>query len=123
MKAVPTPSYNPQHKAVLDSILLKVPGVKPGRMFGYPAYYVNGKLFACAYDEGVGIKIPEQLARELLDQKRAIPFQPLGKAKMREWVQINHKRSTDYTKDHEILIRSVQFVASLAKATPRSKSR
>jgi len=36
--------YNLKHKEVLDSFLLDVPIVKPGKMFGHPAYYVGGKL-------------------------------------------------------------------------------
>jgi hypothetical protein len=50
------PSYIPEHKAVLDDFLLTLPGVHAGKMFGYPAYYVNKKLFACVYGEGVGVR-------------------------------------------------------------------
>jgi len=40
------PAFNPKHKGVPDSVLLQVPGVVAGTMFGYPAYYINKKLFA-----------------------------------------------------------------------------
>jgi hypothetical protein len=39
-------TFNPDHKAALDTFLLHLPGVTSGKMFGYPAYYVHGKLFA-----------------------------------------------------------------------------
>jgi hypothetical protein len=38
--------FNIEHKKVLDEFLLKTPGVVSGKMFGYPAYYIQKKLFA-----------------------------------------------------------------------------
>ena len=83
-------------------------------MFGYPAYYVNKKLFACLYEDGVGIKVPENLAKELVGEEGIIYFQPLGRRKMREWIQINHENSIDYLKDKEIFDISIEFVSSIA---------
>ncbi len=105
--------FNVDHKRVLDSILLNTPGVVPGKMFGYPAYYINKKLFACVYDNGVGIKIPENKAKDLIGKKGIIHFQPLGRQKMREWIQINREKSEDYLKDQEIFDVSIKFVSSL----------
>ncbi len=108
--------FNQQHKKILDSFLLKIPGVVPGKMFGYPAYYVGRKLFACLYEEGVGIKVPETLANELIGKKGIFNFQPMGRAKMREWIQINRRNSEDYLKDQDIFISSIEFVSSGLKA-------
>ena len=33
---MPTASYNPNHKDVLDRLLLPILGVRAGKMFGYP---------------------------------------------------------------------------------------
>lgn len=107
------PDYNLDHKIALDSLLLILPGVKAGKMFGYPAYYVNQKLFACVYGEGVGVKVPEALANELLSKQNIIPFQPLGKPRMREWIQINRMNSADYGKDLHIFMSAVAFVSNL----------
>ena len=108
------------HEAVLDSLLLKLPSVMEGKMFGYPAYYVNGKLFACIYGERVGLKVPEDVANKLLAEKHVVPFQPLGKPKMREWIQINRAKSADYLKDINIFRTSVDFVSQL-QTTKRKK--
>ncbi len=109
-------SFNERHKELLDSFLLNIPEVKPGRMFGYPAYYVRGKLFACVYGQGVGIKIPENLAQDLLVRRKKDikPFQPMGKAKMREWVEIGRRESQGYLRDKDIFMSSIQFVSTLA---------
>jgi hypothetical protein len=106
--------FKPQNKEVLDTFLLDKPGVKPGKMFGYPAYYVNKKLFACLYEDGVGIKLPEKIAKKLVGQEGIIHFQPLGRRKMREWIQINRENPEEYRGDREIFESSIQYVSSLA---------
>jgi len=109
-------AFNLQHKTVLDAILLKMPGVVAGTMFGYPAYYVNKKLFACLYEEGAGIKVPAKVAESLVGKKNIIRFQPKGRKPMKEWIQINHERSEDFQGDEEILKISVEYVALSRKA-------
>jgi len=37
----------------------------------------------------------------------------MGRPKMREWIQLNRKRSSDYAKDEEIFLASIEFVSSL----------
>lgn len=105
--------FNVEHKKVLDALLLHLPDVTAGKMFGYPAYYAHRKLFACVYGDGVGIKVPEDVANHLLSKENVVPFQPMGKSKMREWIQINRSLSEDYKLDQEIFQCAVQFVGTL----------
>ena len=106
--------FNLKHKNILDSFLLEIPIVKPGKMYGHPAYYVGGKLFASLFMEGVCVKVPEALKDELLKREEIVPFEPMGR-KMREWILINRKKSEDYIKDKDIFEKSIEFVASIAK--------
>ena len=105
---------NADVKAVLDELLLDLPSVKPGKMFGYEAYYVFGKMFACIYGDGVGIKVPEEEANRLLDEPFVIPFQPLGRKRMREWVQINREKPEEYRQDEASFLIAVEFVRQIA---------
>ena len=82
-------------------------------MCGYPAYYINKKLVACIYENGVGVKVPEGTANELIGKKGIVHFQPMGRVKMREWIQINRDNPEDYLKDIDIFKTSMDFVASL----------
>jgi TfoX/Sxy family transcriptional regulator of competence genes len=104
--------YNPKIKDHLDSFLLALPGVTAGKMFGYPAYYVGKKLFACVYEDGVGIKVPENLANDLIKNEGITYFQPLGRPKMKQWIQIqiNQGNSEDYYKYIEVFKVSIEFV-------------
>lgn len=106
-------AFNPTHKEVLDQMLLKIPGVRAGQMFGYPAYYAGKKLCACLYEEGVGLKLPQETVQQLLqNDTNVIPFQPLGKAKMREWVQINLHNPEEYKRYQVVFEESIRYVLS-----------
>jgi hypothetical protein len=106
-------NYNPDHKLVLDDMLLSSTLVRPGKMFGYPAYYAGQKLCICLYEEGVGVKLPAASAARLLESDAAVvPFQPLGKPRMKEWVQINASAPEDYRSYRAIFEESIQFLLS-----------
>jgi hypothetical protein len=111
-------NYSPEHKSVLDTLLLGDPRVRPGKMFGFPAYYAGRKLAICLYEDGVGIKLPERSAAKLLQEDpNAVPFQPLGKPRMREWVQINLSRSEDYRQYEAVFDESLGHVLAQQDAT------
>jgi len=110
------PIFNPEHKTVLDEMLLGQPNVRPGKMFGFPAYYVGKKLCICLYEQGVGVKLPEVSAKKLLEtDPNVVPFMPLGKPKMREWVQINLPRSEDYRGYLSVFEESIQYLIELSE--------
>jgi len=117
---LPKAQYNLKHKEVLDTFLLDIPFVKPGKMYGHPAYYIGGKLFASLFMEGVCVKVPESKVPELLKKEGIVPFEPMGR-KMRQWVQINRENSEDYLKDKEIFEASAEYVASLANIELKKK--
>ena len=103
--------FNSDHKSILDEMLLGHPHVRPGKMFGFPAYYVGKKLCICLYEQGVGVKLPEVSAVKLLEtNQNVVPFQPLGKPKMREWIQINLNRSEDYRQYMLVFEESIQYL-------------
>ena len=106
-----TDNTNPAHKAVLDSLLLQIPGVEAGEMSGLAAYFVNKRMFACLCNGGVGIRLPASAAANLqFSNQNVFPFQPKGMPSTREWVQLNHEDSASYEKDKAIFLASVEFV-------------
>lgn len=63
-------------------------GVKQGRMFGAPAWYVGGRMFAVLLGDAVGLKLGETLTAALIQTGRAEPFEPGGMARMRGWARL-----------------------------------
>jgi len=120
---MPIADFNPKHKEVLDGMLLDIPGVKAGKMFGLPGYYIDGKLFACVWEDGVSLKLPQQAREELLKHKGVEPFVPMEGRPMKEWVLIRRKNSREYPKFEDYFISSVEYVLSLPKKSPRKKAK
>ena len=80
-------------------------------MSGFPAYFVNKRMFACIHGGGVGIRLPVATAANLqFSKENVFPFQPHGRPSSREWVQLNHENSADYQKDLDIFFASIEFV-------------
>ncbi len=107
--------FNPAHKDVLDELLEGHPHVRGGKMFGYPAYFAGRKLCICLYEQGVGIKLPAESAEKLLEtDSNATPFRPLGRPKMKGWVQINLENSEDYREYESVFEESIRYVLALS---------
>lgn len=103
--------FNPAIQAVLDEMLLGYAGVRAGKMFGFPAYYAGAKLCICLYEQGVGVKLPEISASRLLESDaNVVPFQPLGRARMRAWVQINAAPPEAYREYRAVFEESIGYV-------------
>jgi len=78
----------------------------PGKMFGYPAFYAAGKLVACVYGSGVGVRLaPDEASR--LRGAPARTFEPYGK-RMREWTFIEPPEADDLRADAAVLAAAVR---------------
>ena len=98
-------------KALIDALLLKLPGVSARKINGLDAYFVSDKMFACISGDGVGLRLPAATATELqFSRNNIVPFQPGGMASTREWIQINHAEAAEYDKDLELFRASLEFV-------------
>jgi hypothetical protein len=79
----PNPGHREDLRAVLADMLEGRPETRPGLMFGFPAYYAAGKLAACVYGTGIGLRVPPEEATELRGKPTA-PFEPYGRV-MSSW--------------------------------------
>ena len=108
-----TVSFDPAIKAVLDSLFQTSELVSPGKMFGFPAYYVGKKLFACVYENGVGLKVPAETAARLIGHDDVSPFVPMGRRQMKEWIYLTRPTASAFLEDRALLESSAEYVASL----------
>ena len=105
-------TYQPGHKAILDDILLPVPGVKGGKMFGYPGYKVNNKVFAFVGGPGIALKLPAARVQQLIVENEAmLAFEPVEGTVWREWVSIHHDDSDAFQRYDDLYHESIEFVA------------
>jgi hypothetical protein len=98
-------------KALIDALLIKLPGASARKISGLDAYFVSDKMFACISGGGVGLRLPAATARELqFSRGDVVPFQPGGMASSREWIQIDRAEAAEYEKDLGLFQTSLEFV-------------
>ena len=106
-----TDTAEPDRKALIDALLLKLPGVSARKINGLDAYFVSDKMFACISGSGIGLRLPVATATELqFSRGNVVPFQPGGMASTREWIQIDRALAAEYEKDLELFQASLDFV-------------
>ncbi|MFV0373953.1 TfoX/Sxy family protein [Microbacterium sp.] len=76
------------YEQLAEHVEALAPDVTRRRMFGSPALCVGRKMAVCVFGDAMGMRVPQPLAAEALESGRALPFQPHGKSRMREWVMI-----------------------------------
>ena len=108
-------TFDPAIKEALDSFLLENPEVEPGKAFGMPAYYVNGKMFAGVFSDGATIKVPAETAAELLGREDIEEFSPMAGRKMKNWVIIRHEKPADFARDKDLFSTAFDYVYALNK--------
>ena len=104
--------YDEKRKAKMDEMLLVMPGVKASKAFGYPAYKINGKVFAFVGSKGVAIKLPAARVKALLDGQVMKPFEAGEGNVWREWISIQRETLDDYEQDAGLFEESVEFLLS-----------
>ena len=77
------PGYRDELRAVLADMLDGRPDTRPGLMFGFPAFYAAGKLVACVYGSGIGLRVPPEQATRVRGAPTRV-FEPYGRV-MRTW--------------------------------------
>jgi hypothetical protein len=108
---VPAELKPPTRKSQIDAILLKIPNVTAKKIGGLDAYLVNDRMFACISGEGVGLRLPVAVARDLqFSRENVVAFSPGGMASTKEWIQINRADAAEYEKDLELFQASLDFV-------------
>lgn len=117
MPPQPEPPWQPEIAQALVELAEHLPTAAVGKMFGHPALYVAGKLSACAYGDGVGLKLPADTVEELLGTPGFSDFAPYGKAPMREWI---HIRVTTAAETHAHLTLFEQSASLLLEQSQRA---
>ena len=105
-------NYDEKYKAKIDEMLLVMPGVKGSKAFGYPAYKINGKIFAFVGGKGISIKLPATRVKALIDGKVMKPFEVAEGNVWREWLSIQRESPEEYEQDVELFEESVEFLLS-----------
>ncbi len=84
------PKFTPAPDALVERFVGAIgefPEAELRKMFGYPAAFVNGQMFAGLFGENMMLRLSSQ-DRALLSKKGAKPFEPMPGRVMTEYVVV-----------------------------------
>ena len=102
----------PELVARFETASADLPGATRRQMFGYPAAFANGHMFAGLHQDRWVVRLPEE-ARTRLIGLGGTPFEPMPGRPMREYVVLPPEIAADATAARAWLEQSVAFVLSL----------
>ena len=89
-------------------------------MFGYPALYLNGNMFAGTYQDKVYVRLGER-ERDLATEAGADPFEPMPGRVMKEYVVLPPQIVADAGELARWIVRARDYASTLAPKETRGK--
>jgi TfoX/Sxy family transcriptional regulator of competence genes len=108
--------------ATFDLALAPFPKAERRKMFGYPAAFANGNMFAGLFQDRMMMRLPEDERAKFLKLKGARLFEPMPGRPMREYVEVPEAVMNSKAKLKNWLGKSYEYAQSLpAKAKKKAK--
>ena len=102
------------------TLVAGVPGVQARKMFGYPAAFVNGYLFAGIFQEALFLRLSPDDHTRFMTLAGAKPFEPMPGRAMRGYVVVPPSILTSSTRMHDWLDKAFAHAKSLP---PKARAR
>lgn len=105
---------------LFDQVLPADARVQRRKMFGYPAAFANGQMFAGLFQDDFIIRLPQQDREALQHAHGARPFEPMLGRAMKEYVAVPAALLSDRAALDDLLARALGFVTHMP---PKIKKR
>jgi TfoX/Sxy family transcriptional regulator of competence genes len=103
-------------EALVEFIIEKMKSKKGDyrKMFGYPAYFINGNMFVGVHGENLFIRLSDGDLSEIMKAcKDVVPFEPMAGRAMKGYVVIPESIYCDDRLFAVYLDKSIDYVSSL----------
>lgn len=111
----------PELVALWEEVAPAAPGVERRKMFGYPAAFVNGNMFAGFHQDALVLRLPEDLLAEFMTQSRARFFEPMPGRPMKGYAVAPAELLANKAVISRWLERSFEAAAKLPAKDAKSK--
>jgi TfoX/Sxy family transcriptional regulator of competence genes len=103
--------------ALFTKLVHPLRGTQTRKMFGYPAAFVNGHMFAGLFQEEMFLRLAPKDQHDFKQQAGAYPFEPMPGHAMREYLVVPTSLLKDPARLRRWLGQSLAYTKSLpAKA-------
>lgn len=111
--------FRAELEAFLAEFVAQHRGVRLWRMFGLPAAYVGRRLFVCAIEDGIIVRLPEEIARREIGT-RGEPYSRRGRT-MGAWVMYRPRNAVDARRLAPVLEIAARHIAERQVGDVRRK--
>ena len=118
-----TPKWKPASARWVTAFAAASRGLgEPRKMFGYPAAFANGNMFAGLHEVGLILRLPEREREAFLRRDGARRFEPLPGRVMREYVVAPEPLADQSAALRRWLETAFGYASSLPAKPPRARS-
>ena len=103
--------------------LAAAPGAEGRKLFGYPAAFRNGKMFAGLFQHSMILRLSPEDRANLAVRAGARAFEPMPGRPMREYVVVPPAIVESVGEVQRWLAKAYDYAGSLPPKPPRTKSR
>lgn len=114
---------DPQLMTLLEELVPDEPAVQLRPMFGTPAYFAGGNMFAGVHQESMIVRLDDDARRELLQVPGAHVFEPMEGRPMREYVVLPDVVLADHRLARAWIHRGFEYAASLPPKEKKPRRR
>jgi TfoX/Sxy family transcriptional regulator of competence genes len=114
---------SPELIRILEEVSEPFALIERRKMFGCPAYYVNGNMFAGVYGRQLFLRLPEDARIELEERLQAKPFEPMAGRPMKEYVAMPEAVWSDPVALDDWMRRSVEYTAAMPPKQPKPRKK
>jgi len=100
--------------------LPELPGVTHRKMFGFPAAFVNGYVFAGVFEDQMFARLSPETGAALVEERGAVPFAPMPGRSMKAYWVLPDSVVDDEAAVADLLRQACRFTAMLP---PKVKKR
>ncbi len=116
-------NWVPSPEAVNEAFARVIPDdpvVQKRKMFGYPAAFAGGNMFAGVWQTSVVLRLPSEERAEFLALEGATPFEPMGRS-MREYVVAPERMLADPSSLRPWVEQAMSYALTLPAKEPRRR--
>ncbi len=125
-KAQAMPKFTPPPQAMVakfENALKEFPMAEQRKLFGYPAAFVNGQMFAGLFQGRMMLRLPEPERNQFLTEYKAGLFEPIPGRVMREYVLVPPAILSSPTKLKGWMRKAAAYAQSLPPKVKAKKAR
>ncbi len=107
--------------ALFGRAVQEVPETETQKMFGYPAAFLRGQMFAGLFQSNMILRLSTSDRQEFLGEFKAVPFEPMPGRVMREYMVVPEAVLSSPRLLSSWVRKAHEYAASLPAKAPKAK--